>query len=145
VNRDNDDDRGLEQPGLPCAFDKLILQRRARCDRAARKLVAEREIVGCSRSGCSERCATFLAGVMARAHFVTRGKIALSQMPYSQKFRFQLGSINGLRTITGTTEGDIDSLVEIAQTRPGSFDSLPYDVIVREISAARMRPGANRR
>lgn len=66
-------------------------------------------------------------------------------MPYSQIFRFQLGSILALRLILDDPHSHIDALVEKARTRPGSFEQLPYDIIMREISASRMRRRVARR
>lgn len=83
--------------------------------------------------------------ILYHGRFVNRGDVDASTLPYAQLVRFQLGAIRGLRSVLQSTDEDIDTLVRNAERAFDSFDDLPYDRIMRDIAATRMRTRRPRR
>ena len=79
--------------------------------------------------------------VFRRGRFVNRGPTVREHATHGQLYRFQLGTLNGLKRIAGpaATGDDIDTLVRTTCASQASIAELPFPLIMREISACKMR------
>jgi len=139
-----------------CPFEKSILTNNCACSQAKRFCIAEREGVQCGRDDAQARCRSLLDLLRSQARFALRTTDSGSALPHAKAMRVQVGGLRGLRAAlarqdkagTGheTPIADVNGLVEAAIERFGSFDGLPFQLIVQQIAAYRgRRPFRERR
>lgn len=135
----------------PCPFEKSMLTNAARCTRADRFCIAEREAVACHAEAPWRRCRELLTHLRTRARFALRLVAQDAALPHLKALRVQVGGLRGLRAALFPERDpdamieDIDALIEAAIARHGSLDSLPDAQIVQGIAAYRGRRPARAR
>jgi hypothetical protein len=137
----------IEPPGDPpgtnaccesaavCVFAKALLARAAVCGLAARRSVGERELVECSSIVARTNCGTLAALMHERARFALRLPSPGRPMIHAQALRLHCGGLAGLQRLLGAEHADVHAMVGAAHERHGSLLALPWDAIVREITA----------
>jgi hypothetical protein len=129
----------------PCAFYKAVLRRCAGCSRAQRLLIAEREAVACISPGAQPRCMQLLEALRTRSIFALRLTHLDGMLPHGKEIKVQCGGLLGLQQVA--TEGeigerveDIHRLIDLAVSRYGAIDALPFSEVVKSIVHFQSRP-----
>ena len=129
-----------QRVALSCVFHRLILSSRGICRHAQRMNLAEREAVACQNSLGHQKCTQFTACMSEHARFAIR-KMDDSPMTHAQLLKVQLGSLNGIREVSGLDDEDILDLIVHAEGKYKGIDQLPFEVIARAIALVRVRGG----
>jgi hypothetical protein len=131
---------------LPCPFEKAILTRRFGCEHCIKLNIAEREAVGCRSHTAHMDCLALLDMLRHNAMFALKLTHIVGKLPHAKEMRVQCGGLLGLRNTVLPELADepgvqnIFAVVTAAQTRPGGFDDLPFQEIVKSIAAFEARP-----
>ena len=110
------------------------------CEMATRFSVAEQMGVNCRSDIARNNCITLLALMRSRARFALKVTDTSDSLPFGKEMKVMIGGLTGLQRLL-TTEPDaarvdnIHSLVQQAQQKYGSLDALPYQEIVKSITA----------
>lgn len=129
---------------LPCVFEKAILRACCHCGLARRLNLAEREAVACGEADAQHICRTVLDALHEKSVFTVQAPGETGPLPHGKEIRIQCGGLMGLRQAMGASaEGsdaaDVVGLLRSAMARYGDREALPYQEIVRAISAFRNR------
>lgn len=131
---------------LPCPFEKAVLSTRCYCENSTRYYIGEREHAGCSSDTACTNCRFLLEALRENSMFVLKIKTtATEDIPHAKQMRIQIGGLLGLQElITGHSAGDekvgnIHQLVVQAMERYGSLNDLPFNEIVKSVSAYQAR------
>lgn len=122
--------------GLPCAFEKAILQQCCSCHRARHFNLAERIGVACSTENAQKQCQKFLALMHSKSVFALQlPKYKNGQLPHAKEIKIQCGGVNGLHQLKNTeqAEKDVDLLLSEAIQQCTRAEDLPYEQIVRSV------------
>lgn len=114
-----------------CVFAKALMARTAVCELAARRAVAEREIIECRSPVARINCATLAALLHERSRFALRLPGVGQPMIHAQALRLQCGGLLGLQQSLGAAQADVHRMVGAAQERHGSLTELPWAAIVQ--------------
>jgi len=127
----------------PCAFERAILRRCGTCNTAQRLNLAEREAVKCLSESARQQCKEFLITVREKSAFAIGEQNPGEKLPFGKEIKIQCGSIAGLINAAGkeSKELGIHTLIHAATTIGGSVENLPFEKIVREVSAFKSRHG----
>ena len=135
-----------------CPFEKSILTNNCRCSRAKRFCIAEREGVHCSADDAQARCIELLDILRIQARFALKTATERGALPHAKAMRVQVGGLRGLHAALDPEAEipqqieDVDAVVEAAVNRFGSLAALPFQIIVKQITAYRgRRPFRGRR
>jgi hypothetical protein len=135
---------GLER----CPFEKPIMSAQCGCTLAVRTLVAERVNIDCRSAAACTRCRELRELFRAKARFALKVTGTDARLPFGKELRAMLGGLQGLAALLAapgaestTRAGDIAALVRAAEARYGGLDRLPFERIVRAITA---HPGRRR-
>lgn len=125
-----------------CPFEKGILSAQCACEMATRFSVAEQMGVNCRSDIARNNCITLLALMRERARFALKVTDTSESLPFGKEMKVMIGGLTGLqRLLTAGSDAapvdNIHSLVRRAQQTYGSLDALPYQEIVRSITAFR--------
>jgi len=128
---------------LPCVFERAILRRCGTCEDAQRLNLAEREAVKCLSGDSHKDCKEFLTIVHEKSAFAIGDRNPGEKLPFGKEIKIQCGSIVGLKGVLDrdNTDMGIHTLIHTATTASGDIDKLPFEIIVREISAFKSRRG----
>ena len=135
---------------LACPFEKVILSTQCQCRNASRYYLAERVGVGCRTPGAPPRCAELVQLLRNNAQFALKVRGNPESLPYGKEFKLKCGGLLGLQGVlyparaTSHKVEDINDLVERAIAEFDSLDNLPYQQIVRAITAYQTRRRGNR-
>jgi hypothetical protein len=133
---------------LSCVFEKALLAGCVNCGMAVRRALAEREAMACTSPIARGNCATLQAIVRERSTFALRLPATSAPLPHATAMKLQCGGLAGLRAAVAAEEADVHALVVAAQRRFGSLSDLPWQDIVRAVTAwqgrRRHRPDARR-
>ncbi len=127
----------------PCIFERAILRRCGECDKAQRLNLAEREAVKCLSPISRKDCQEFLELVHEKSSFAIGLPNPGEKLPFGKEIKIQCGSITALRTQFDKEENNlgIHALIQNATTDSGNINNLPFENIIREISAFKSRGG----
>jgi hypothetical protein len=136
-----------------CAYEKSILTNQAACSLAQRFCIAEREGVHCGADAAQADCIELLGILRRQARFTlkTAGTAAdglaagAAALPHAKAMRIQIGGLRGLQTVLAPDVSplppidDIRGLALAARAVFGSLNELPFQEIIQQIAAYRVR------
>jgi hypothetical protein len=123
-----------------CPFEKAILSAQCACELATRFSVAEQVGVNCRSGIARNNCTTLLALMRNRARFALKVTDTAKSLPFGKEMKVMIGGLIGLQGLL-TPEpdagrvGNIHALVREAQEKYRSLEALPYQEIVKSITA----------
>jgi hypothetical protein len=123
----------------PCVFEKALLAGCANCGMAIRRALAEREAIACASPIARGNCAMLQELVRERSTFALKIGAAGAPLPHAAAMKLQCGGLAGLRTAVEADDADVHALVVAAQRRFGSLADLPWQDIVRAVTAWQSR------
>ncbi len=128
---------------LPCVFERAILRLCGTCENAQRLNIAEREAVKCLSENSHKDCKEFLAVVHEKSAFAIGEQNPAEKLPFGKEIKIQCGSIAGLKSLLDKDGADLEihALIQTATADSGGINNLPYENIVREVSAFKSRRG----
>ena len=123
-----------------CPFEKAILSAQCACELATRFSVAEQLGVNCRSGIARNNCTTLLALMRERARFALKVTDTADHLPFGKEMKVMIGGLIGLQGLILTEQGaarvsNIHALVQQAQEKYTSLESLPYQEIVKSITA----------
>jgi len=128
-----------------CPFEKTILSTQCACELAARFSVAEQMGVECRSDIARNNCTVLLALMRERARFALKVTGTAVSLPFGKEMKVMVGGLIGLQQVLSAGEAEsgpvqnIHALVQQAQSRYGSLEALPYQEIVKSITAYQSR------
>ena len=127
-----------------CPFEKAILSAQCACELAARFSVAEQMGVECRSDIARNNCSVLLALMRERARFALKVTGTGVSLPFGKEMKVMIGGLMGLqRVLAGESEAErvqnIHALLQQAQSLYGSLEALPYQEIVKSITAFQSR------
>lgn len=128
-----------------CPFEKAILSAQCACELADPFSVAEQMGVNCRSDIARTNCATLLALMRERARFALKVTDTSANLPFGKEMKVMVGGLIGLQgqLVAGAGPGgqvdNIHALVRQAQQRYGSLEALPYQELVKAITAFQPR------
>ncbi len=127
-----------------CPFEKAILSAQCACELATRFSVAEQMGVNCRSGIARNNCTTLLALMRNRARFALKVTDTSESLPFGKEMKVMIGGLIGLQGLLAPEPdagrvGNIHALVRAAQEKFGSLESLPYQEIVKSITAYQAR------
>ncbi|MBK1708485.1 MULTISPECIES: hypothetical protein [Marichromatium] len=138
-----------EEPGevreaaRECAFALALLNAHD-CSHAERYCIGERSGVRCGAESPWRRCRALRLLLRERARFALATPGTRERLSHAQSLRLQLGGLRGIATALAPDAStrairDVHALLVEARARYGSLEALPFEHIVRRISAYRGR------
>jgi len=132
---------------IACPFEKAILNGSCGCEKSTSFSVAEHLGVRCSSSIACTNCRTLLELLRERSIFALKVTGTSSGLPFGKEMKVMIGGLEGLQQLLqpadkvdeGTTVKNIYALVFQAQHTYGSLASLPFQEIVKSVTAYRSR------
>ena len=127
-----------------CPFEKAILSAQCACELATRFSVAEQMGVNCRSDIARNNCTTLLALMRERARFALKVTDTSENLPFGKELKAMIGGLLGLQGLLAPTSdparvGNIHALVREAQEKYHSLEALPYQEIVKSITAYQAR------
>lgn len=127
-----------------CPFEKAILSAQCACELATRFSVAEQMGVNCRSGIARNNCTTLLALLRNRARFALKVTDTSESLPFGKELKAMIGGLIGLQGLLmpeadAAMVGNIHALVRQAQEQFGSLEALPYQEIVKSITAFQAR------
>lgn len=117
---------------LPCVFQGALQARCASCELVAKRSLAEREVLSCTRPTAHINCETLLNLFHERATFPLRLHPG-APLTHATELRLQSGGLLGLKKALAAAEADVHQMVRQAQSLHGSLTDLPWTQIVDSI------------
>jgi hypothetical protein len=127
-----------------CPFEKAILSAQCACELATRFSVAEQMGVNCRSGIARNNCTTLLALLRDRARFALKVTDTSENLPFGKEMKVMIGGLLGLQGLLAPAPDpakvdNIHALVREAQAKYGSLEALPYQEIVKSITAYQAR------
>jgi hypothetical protein len=126
-------------PDTRCPFEKPMLSGQCGCENATRELVAERMTVGCRSPIAHHNCQLLFEMLKERSRFALKVTDTWQDLPFGKQMRVMVGGLTGLQRVlhadAAAHPDNVHALVCEAQERFGSLESLPFDEIVRSVTA----------
>ena len=125
-----------------CVFEKAINSRTCNCSRSVRFNLADREGVSCNSGVAQERCQLLLQTLRDNSRFALQLSSQNVPLSHNAEIKVQNGGMKGLAKLVNSDdidEQDIFALVNFVVEQYRSIEALPYQSIVREISAYQVR------
>jgi len=122
-----------------CVFEKTINSRRCSCEKSCRFHLADREGIACKSATANALCGELLNQMRSNARFALHLTSADGPLPHAREIKVQTGGLLGLQSLLHPEKSAADSvenaiaLVDLAISRFGRLEALPYDVIVQAI------------
>jgi hypothetical protein len=126
--------RRTREQALPCVFQGALQARYASCELVARRSLAEREVLACTRPTAHLNCETLLNLFHERATFPLRLHPG-APLTHATELRLQSGGLSGLQKALTFLQADVHPMVQQAQAAYGSLTELPWVQIVESIVA----------
>jgi hypothetical protein len=120
--------------GLPCVFQGALLARCASCELGAKRALAEREVLTCTRPTAHLNCETLERLFHERATFALRLH-PRAPLTHATELRLQSGGLSGLQQVLAAPVADVHRMVQQAQADYGSLTELPWEQVVQSIVA----------
>ena len=123
-----------------CPFEKTILSAQCACELATRFSIAEQIGVNCRSGIARNNCGTLLALMRERARFALKVTDTSDGLPFGKEMKVMLGGLLGLQRLMSAQADasrvdNIHALVQQAQEKFNSLELLPYQEIVKSITA----------
>jgi hypothetical protein len=135
-----------------CVFEKSINNRRCECALKHRFLIATREGVACRSETALVNCTLLLNTLRNNARFALKLVVVDGPVPHNKELRVQAGGLLGLQKMTQPdktkqteTVLNIHQTIEAALLEYGSIDSLPYSLLIKDITAYKVRKKRTKR
>jgi hypothetical protein len=124
-----------------CPFGKAILANCCACSLSAKRAIAERETVVCTRAPAHEQCERLYGLLFDNSQFALKRIHADAPLTHAQNMKIQCGGLHGLQFVQDESEevSDVASLVEAAQHTFGDLEELPFSTIIQSVSAFQAR------
>lgn len=127
-----------------CPFEKAILSTRCGCELALRTAIGERVGVHCRSDIARNNCSMLQQLLRQKSRFALKVTDTAERMPFGKEMKVMLGGLEGLAQALNETGviapgENIHALVAQAQQHFGGLTSLPYDRIIRSITACQVR------
>ena len=122
-----------------CVFEKTINSRRCSCEKSCRFHLADREGIACKSATANALCGELLDQMRSNARFALHLTSADGPLPHAREIKVQTGGLLGLQGLLHPEKSAADNvdnaigLVDLAISRYGRFEALPYDIIVQAI------------
>jgi hypothetical protein len=148
----------------PCAFEKALLAGAGGCTLAARRNIAEREVVACASVSAREECALLRSMLRQKSAFALKLKQVEGPLSHAQEMKLECGGLRGLvqalavgvevavpgrlaaesgparvATQDVASVADVRSIVLSCAAKFGGLANLPYSVIVQSVVAYQNR------
>ena len=123
---------------MPCVFQGALQARCATCELVAKRSLAEREVLACTRPTAHLNCETLLNLFHERATFPLRLHPG-APLTHATELRLQSGGLLGLQKALALAQADVHQMVQQAQAIHGSLTDLPWAQIVEAIVAWQAR------
>ena len=135
-----------------CAYEKAVLTNQCGCSQSEKFCIAEREGVRCNSDEGQQRCLRYLEVLREQARFALRNlqQEQHNRLPHGKAIRIQVGGIRGLYQLLHPDESipariaDIDGLLQSATKQFGRLETLPYNDIMPEVAAYRVKRRSRR-
>lgn len=127
---------------FPCPFEKAILSRCADCAQAHKFNIAEREAASCVAPVARENCITLHGLLHQNAVFALKLTKPGEPLPHAKELKIQCGGLLGAQRLLqpeAAVVDDIHGLIGEIQARYGAMGELPYDMVVKTMSAYEAR------
>lgn len=123
-----------------CVFEKAALTRMFACEKLVRMNIAEREAAGCSNAAAQIQCDVLLERLRRSAAFSLKLTHVSGPLPHAKELKVQCGGLLGLQSsVDSKSEArgvvNIFALIEAAKTAYGDLESLPFQEIVKSVTA----------
>ncbi len=123
-----------------CPFEKAILSTQCACELATRFSIAERTGVECRSDIARNNCVTLLSLMRDRARFALKVTDTTGALAFGKEMKVMIGGLLGLQRQISPEQNadrvpDIHALVQQAQTAYGSLPNLPFQQIIKYITA----------
>ncbi|MBI3545989.1 MAG: hypothetical protein HY081_05265, partial [Gammaproteobacteria bacterium] len=127
-----------------CPFEKAILCTQCACQLATRFSIAERTGVECRSDIARNNCVTLLNLMRERARFALKVTDTAKALAFGKEMKVMIGGLLGLQRQMNPEQNvdrvsDIHALVQQAQEVYGSLPNLPYQQIIKYITAFQSR------
>jgi len=123
-----------------CPYKKALLACDWTCANAQREVPAVAASIGCRDAGAAQRCSRLLDLTEEQARFTLGRADAVSPLSHGQLMKLQCGGLEGLRQLDPAAAArGVDALAGAVVAHYGSLVELPFDLIVRAVSAFRLR------
>ena len=126
-----------------CVFARALRARAASCELAERRLLAEGDVIECPSPVARMNCVTLAALLHERARFALRLPGPGQPLMHAQAMRLHCGGLLALQHALDAPRPDVHRLIGAAHERCSSLTELPWDAIVKSLSA--WQPGRARR
>jgi hypothetical protein len=130
-------------PDARCPFEKPILSGQCGCENATRNVLAERMTVGCRSAFAQQNCQLLLSLLKERSRFALKIADPWQDLPFGKQIRVMVGGLTGLKRVLHADAAphpeNVHALVREAQERFGTLESLPFEEIVRAVTAFQPR------
>jgi hypothetical protein len=127
-----------------CPYEKAILSAQCACELATRFSVAEQMGVNCRSGIARNNCTTLLALMRNRARFALKVTDTSESLAFGKEMKVMIGGLIGLQALLAPEPeparvGNIHALVREAQEKYRTLEALPYQEIVKSITAYQAR------
>ena len=128
-----------------CPFGKAILARCCACSLSARRAIAEREVVVCTREPAHEKCEKLYGLLYDNSQFALKRIDPDAPLTHAQNMKIQCGGLRGLQRVQDDTQDvdDVAALVEAVHHGFGELEDLPFSTIIQSVSAFQARKPHN--
>ncbi len=122
-----------------CVFEKTINSRRSTCEKSCRFHLADREGIACKSATANALCDEFLSLMRSNARFALHLTSADGPLPHAREIKVQTGGLLGLQGLLHPENSGAENvdnaigLIDMAITKFGRLENLPYDIIVQAI------------
>lgn len=127
--------------GARCPFEKPILSGQCGCRHAVREAIGERIQVGCSSAIALNNCHLLLELLKENSRFALKVTDSWERLPFGKQMRVMLGGLQGLNLVVhdecDRLPENIHALVREAQSRYGALERLPFQKIIKSVTAYR--------
>jgi len=131
-----------------CPFKKAILHAHLGCENAVRRVAAVQSSIACGDQAAQLRCRALFGDLLAASRFTLRVDGPSDSIPNGKLIRLQAGGLFGVQRLLNDSSMErehadglenIHGLLDRAQARFGSLHDLPFDRVVRGITAYRVK------
>jgi hypothetical protein len=126
---------------ITCPFAKTILSTRYGCEHSTRFCVAERIGAACTSTQASQQCLALVQALRENARFALQVTDTSGQLPFGKEMKILHGGLAGLHELmpaAGVEDGkivNIHALVQAVIDEYGTLETIPYQQIVKSVSA----------
>ncbi len=124
-----------------CPFARTIISTHNGCAHSTRYCVGERDSAACDSSTASADCASLAQLLRENARFALGVTDTAGLLTFGKELKILYGGLAGLQELVSTDNvvsdrvSDIHALVAVALQRYGTLQDIPYQHIVKNISA----------